>query len=793
MKESKMFKAGLGRACGAAVLAGALAMPSVGFAAAGFPDDDVPPGAWYVPHIQAAIDAGIVRGYPDGTFRPDQGVTRAQVAEMLCRVEGDALAEGQIAQENKTPWSDNPAGMWYTHAMNWAYENGVFTGDGSGTSTVRPDDGITREEMAKVVASYMAKFRGATVDVEGLDWPGGAQATQGIDEVSEWALPYMLWLSNQGVMGGHVNGDGTVSLDPKGAATRAMFSKVAVATSEWTPDAEQKAEAPAKAEAYDITQDGASIRAFDGEGADITAKCEFALGGVWQASGSFSGLSADTGYEVEVRVAAAGDVAASDAVPVSFRTAAEEGQGQQQGPQQTQKAEAPAAIDTVMCDTEKAWFAALDASGEDITDACEFRIDGEWQASPEFSDLEYDTEYVVQARVAAANGLAASDPIALSFRTSEAKYGAVTPKKVEVYDITKNSAKVRTFDREGNDTTSTCQFLTDGGWQSSSELKNLAPGTEYTVGARGVWGDGLQVSKTVEVTFRTLESEMHGDPASVSVKHLGSESAEACVIDTEGTDITRKCEFSIDNRKWYGWEYLRGLAPDTEYTVKARLKAANGQPAGNVIVSTTFRTEPPREGVQVVRAEKPAEIRVMVLSQDIARLAAFDDEGVDITSACEFRLDDGFWEECSKDFPEEKWMAYGMLPGTDHTAYARVKTAYNEDGTVEAYASEPTEIRFTTLYGVAQVEACEVGANSVKLKAIDAHGVDVTDRCVFSVAGPGIPITETYFRKQVEFSGLQPDSEYRIHARMVDGIDLPEGFGVYTASSTVRTTPAEEA
>ena len=273
------------------------------------------------------------------TARLDQGVTRAQVAEMLCRVEGDALAEGQIAQENKTPWSDNPAGMWYTHAMNWAYENGVFTGDGSGTSTVRPDDGITREEMAKVVASYMAKFRGATVDVEGLDWPGGAQATQGIDAVSEWALPYMLWLSNQGVMAAHAHA--TAPCRSIRRALRRAPPKVAVATSEWTPDAEQKAEAPAKAEAYDITQDGASTcAALRRRRGRHHREVRVRSGGVCR-SGSFSGLSADTGHEVEVRVAAAGDVAASDAVPVSFRTAAEEGQGQQQGPQQTQKAEAP--------------------------------------------------------------------------------------------------------------------------------------------------------------------------------------------------------------------------------------------------------------------------------------------------------------------------------------------------------------------------------------------------------------------------------------------------------------------
>ncbi len=248
------------------------------------------------------------------------------------------------------------------------------------------------------------------------------------------------------------------------------------------------------------------LRAFDAKSVDVASKCEFSLGGAWQSSAVFKGLAANAAYKAKARVAAADDVAASDAVSVSFRMAPAAGQ---ESGQQEQKAEAPAMIDLVMCDTEQVWLAAMNASDEDATDVCEFRIDGEWRVSPRFYDLEPDTEYKAQARVAA-GGVAASDLVALTFRTSEAKYGAVTPKKVEVYDVTKNSAKVRTFVKEGNDTTSTCQFFFDGKWQDSSELKNLAAGTEYTVGARGVWGNGLQVSKTVEVTFETLESETHG-------------------------------------------------------------------------------------------------------------------------------------------------------------------------------------------------------------------------------------------------------------------------------------------
>lgn len=192
---------------------------------------DIIAGSWYVPYVDEAKRLGIVQGFPEGDFRPEQAVTRAQVAIMLCRAEG---AETGARPNNQTPWVDVYDGAYYMEAMNWAYENGIFTGDGNvRAATVRPEDTITREEMAKVVATYMEKFRGANIDATGLGWPNGTSNTHDIEDLSPWAVPYFKWLANEGVMGGHVNKDGSVSLDPQGTATRAMFCKVAVVASKW--------------------------------------------------------------------------------------------------------------------------------------------------------------------------------------------------------------------------------------------------------------------------------------------------------------------------------------------------------------------------------------------------------------------------------------------------------------------------------------------------------------------------------------------------------------------------------
>lgn len=102
----------VGRSALAVTLAATLAVPTAAFssntayAAAGFPDEDVLPGGWYEEYIQWAVDNGIISGYPDGTFGPEDNVTRGQVAVMLCRSAGADVAEGEAQPENKTPWTD---------------------------------------------------------------------------------------------------------------------------------------------------------------------------------------------------------------------------------------------------------------------------------------------------------------------------------------------------------------------------------------------------------------------------------------------------------------------------------------------------------------------------------------------------------------------------------------------------------------------------------------------------------------------------------------------------------------
>lgn len=47
---------------------------------------DVPKGQWYTGHVELLRDSGIVSGYPDGSFKPGNNVTRAEVSVMLSKM-----------------------------------------------------------------------------------------------------------------------------------------------------------------------------------------------------------------------------------------------------------------------------------------------------------------------------------------------------------------------------------------------------------------------------------------------------------------------------------------------------------------------------------------------------------------------------------------------------------------------------------------------------------------------------------------------------------------------------------
>jgi hypothetical protein len=99
---------------------------------------DVPPNFWATPFITELARRGIVDGFPDRTFRPEQPVTRAQFAVMLEK----AFPSGETAQS--AAFSDVPANYWGTNAIAQAVQSGFMRGYPD--NQFRPEQQIPKEQ-----------------------------------------------------------------------------------------------------------------------------------------------------------------------------------------------------------------------------------------------------------------------------------------------------------------------------------------------------------------------------------------------------------------------------------------------------------------------------------------------------------------------------------------------------------------------------------------------------------------------------------------------------------------------
>ncbi|RKP55020.1 hypothetical protein D7Z26_07255 [Cohnella endophytica] len=105
-------------------------------------------GHWAEAAIKQAIAGGIVTGYPDGTFKPNRTVTRAEFTVMLMNALKLHGAEATL-----TFTDSKKVGAWAKSAVAQAVQAGYIKGYQDGT--FRPDAAITRAEMAAMVAKAL--------------------------------------------------------------------------------------------------------------------------------------------------------------------------------------------------------------------------------------------------------------------------------------------------------------------------------------------------------------------------------------------------------------------------------------------------------------------------------------------------------------------------------------------------------------------------------------------------------------------------------------------------------------
>ena len=113
---------------------------------------DVADGQWYAPAVIWAASSGIVSGYDDGRFGPDDDITREQLAVMLWRYAGSPAAAAV-----ELPFADASQVSGYAlEAMRWAVENGVM--GGYGNDLLGPQSPATRAQVAQMLKNFIENW-----------------------------------------------------------------------------------------------------------------------------------------------------------------------------------------------------------------------------------------------------------------------------------------------------------------------------------------------------------------------------------------------------------------------------------------------------------------------------------------------------------------------------------------------------------------------------------------------------------------------------------------------------------
>ncbi len=154
--------------------------------------------------LYVGTKVGYVSGYSDDSFRPNEPVTRAEVAAMFHTLSTDP--NKTVPVENQ--FTDLKDGVWYNQAVNYLASEGLLSGYGNGE--FRPDAPVTRAEFAAITARF-DDLNNSGVESSFPDVSNGHWAEDAIDNAYA-----------KGWMGGYPSGE----YRPNGNVTRAESVKV---------------------------------------------------------------------------------------------------------------------------------------------------------------------------------------------------------------------------------------------------------------------------------------------------------------------------------------------------------------------------------------------------------------------------------------------------------------------------------------------------------------------------------------------------------------------------------------
>lgn len=164
-------------------------------------------GHWGAENIRFLLDRGIISGYPDGTFKPDRTITRAEFVKII----NQAIDNNKVGNVS---FSDVKSGTWYYDEVRKAVGAGYI--NGFPDNTFRPNGTITRQDASKMVREAFG--------IEEVKNSTKTFSDHG--SIRSDAVCCVNALVSKGYISGHTNG----TFDPQGSLTRAQAATMVANT-----------------------------------------------------------------------------------------------------------------------------------------------------------------------------------------------------------------------------------------------------------------------------------------------------------------------------------------------------------------------------------------------------------------------------------------------------------------------------------------------------------------------------------------------------------------------------------
>lgn len=183
---------------------------------------------WSKDAVMQMYSYGIVNGYGDDTYRPNNTVTRAEFAAMLYRVLNTDITTLSVESSKELPFKDVPKNHWAYAIISKLYEDGII--NGVSETSFDPSAPIKRQDMAKLI--YEANEKSEALDLY-IDGSKNIAKFDDVGKISKYAVDAFTLVYQAGVF----NGDEKNCLNPKSYATRGETAQVFCNTFDsWTYD-----------------------------------------------------------------------------------------------------------------------------------------------------------------------------------------------------------------------------------------------------------------------------------------------------------------------------------------------------------------------------------------------------------------------------------------------------------------------------------------------------------------------------------------------------------------------------